>query len=206
MANLVAGGTDGFTTSIFGIPHPGTLEFIQRHLYQATDTLTDAGRQFMAGAHDLYERFNGSHARRLFSAAARAATHFWQADVVRYLGDVGALQQAPPIMRRWLMAEPELRQLYHAQRCDGYSDHYFDAHPNDVGEAHHDYRRVMSGVVQFKENGDWFARTYNDDLLPDETDLTMVEKSDILDSWWALKEILKAKEEDPTSRFNAALE
>jgi hypothetical protein len=206
MANLAAGGADGFYASLWGLPHPSTLDFIQRKLHQTTESLTAAGQQFMMGAQALYERYNGDHALRLMAAAARTASHFWQSNNIRYLGDIGSMQQAPLVMQRWVMAEPMVRQMYHDNRLDGYSHSYVDMHPGMVGEQHYDWRRVMSGVVEFKENGDWYARTYCEDLLPDDVEPTMLEKHDVLETWWAIRQQLEAGKDDPTSVFNAELE
>lgn len=206
MANLIpSGGAEGMLVSFYGMPHPATLAFIDRQVHQATDTLTAAGRQFMTRAEELYDKFSSSHAMRMMRAAARAATHFWESDTIRYLADIGAMQNAPPSMHRWIMAEPTIRELYHANRCDGYSDTYVDAFPSDVGEAHYDYRRVTNGVVMETEDGGWKAATWNEDLLEEDRELSMEEKCDILDTWWGIKQVIEAGGEDPTSRYNADL-
>ena len=206
MANLVmAGGADGFHTSIFGTQHPGTLAFIERSLSDATSTLTEAGQRFMAGARELYERFSSSEAMRLMRAAARAAQHLGQSNTIRFLADIGALQQAPPVMHRYIMAEPTVRKLYHEDRCEGYAGMYDDVSPGDVGESHYDYRRVMQNMVTFESDGGWTATTWGEDLHDGDYELSFEEKCDMLDSWWAVREYLKAGGEDPTSRFNAEL-
>lgn len=205
MANLVAGGADAYLAATYGLPHPATLDFIQRQVHNATDTLTAAGRQFMQGAHELYEKYSSSHAMRIMRAAARAATHFWESNTIRYLADIGAMQHAPQVMHRWIMAEPEVRKLYHENRCDGYSHSYVDAAPNDIGDSHYDYRRVMQGVVVETEDGGWKARTWHEELEDDDYEFSMEEKADILDSWWAIRQIIRAGGEDPTSAFNADL-
>lgn len=206
MANLItSGGAEGMLVSFYGMPHPATLAFLDRQVHNMSDSLTAAGRQFMTKAEELYDRFSSSHAMRLMRAAARAATHFWESDTIRYLADIGAMQNAPPTMHRWIMAEPTIRNLYHENRCDGYSNTYVDAFPEDVGVDHYDYRRVMNGVVEETEDGGWKATTWYEELLEGDQELSMEEKNDILDTWWAMKQMIKAGGEDPTSRYNADL-
>lgn len=206
MATLVNGGMDAFQTSIYGTPHPATLEFIQRKIAGASEMLTAAGQQFMSNVHQLYEQFSGENALRMLRAAGRAAAHMFQTDAIRYLGNISDMQYAPPCMQRWVMAEPTIRQMYYDNRIDGYSNSYVDLHPNDMGEDHYDYRRVMTGVLVFHEDGGYRARTYGDELLGDDYELTMEERADIQDTWWAMRKVIKAGAEDPTSIFGATLE
>lgn len=206
MAILVPGGMDAFATSIYGAPHPTTLDFIQRKIYAATDQLTSAGQQFMSNVHQLYEQFSGHDAVRLLRAAGRAAAHMFQTDTVRYLGSISDLQFAPPTMQRYIMADPTIRQLYYDNRVDGYSHSYVDMHPGDIGDQHYDYRRVMNGVVVFDEDGGWHARTWNEALEGDDYELSMNERNDILGSMWAARQFIKAGGEDPLSIYGSPLE
>jgi hypothetical protein len=111
---------------------------------------------------------------------------------------MGAMQQAPVVMQRWIMAEPTVRTLYHKQECDGFSDTYKDMSPGIVGEQHYDYRRVMDGVIQ--EDGDsWCAKFYMDDLVEGDTPLIFRDKMDILSTWERVTMYIAAGDEDPTS-------
>lgn len=201
---LVAGGAE-FDALAFGAPHESTLSFIQTHLHESTRALTDAGMNWFQGIRNVYQHVDMSEAYRAARAVVRHVAHLWDDNCIHVMSDIGAMQNAKSVMQRWLMAEPTVRNLYHSQQCDGYSDSYVDIHGKVVGEDHYDYRRVMHGVVVEDDDGDWKATSYLEDLLPEDHELHLDEQMDILDSWEHLKAKIRAKKEDPTSRWNADL-
>ena len=211
MAQIIDGGTLTFDALVYGKMHSGTQNFLASKVQDMTYGLTDAGRRFMSGAQDLYERVSGSEAARMLRAAGRAVSNVWRADDIRTLIDIGSIQHAGLQMQRWIMAEPTIRSLYHKEQVDGYSDTYVDMHPGVVGESHYDYRRAMDGLVMVAEEEDeegefgWSATTYFEDLYEDDNDLDLEEQLDIQDTWRALREHILRKGDDPTSKFNAAL-
>ena len=109
-------------------------------------------------------------------------------------------------MQRWIMANPDVRKLYHEQRIDGYSDTYEDIHENSIGESHYDYRRVMNGIVVDNDDEEadygWSSVTYFEDLAEEDRELRIDEQYDILSSWHYLQRYLAVGKEDPTSLFN----
>lgn len=206
MAQVVEGGSHMFDALAYGQTlHPGTQQFLQNQIERPTDTLTDAGRSFLSGVQSLYDRLSGSTAMRIARAAKRAVGSIWQSDEIRRLADIGEMQHAPLVMQRYILAQPYVRKLYQEQRIEGYSGSYRDPFPEDRGEDHYDYRRVMNGVVVEDEDGGWQATTYFDELLPDDYDLSLEEQVDILDTWANVVAMIRKGGEDPTSRWNADL-
>lgn len=98
---------------------------------------------------------------------------------IQPLVSMEALQNANPTMQRWVMAHPELRQLYLKQNIDGYSDTYRNIFGKGVGESDYNYRRIMDGVLQDDGKESWFKH-YHEELLPGDRRLDHVEKSSIL--------------------------
>lgn len=210
MARLIQGDDLTFRALAYGEKHPGTLQFLSQQFENASHALQHVGQEFFNSAREMYEQFNGEHARRLIQAAARRVGTMWQSDSIQFLSSIGQLQHAPPTMIRWVMAEPTLREMYHAQQVDGYSDYYEDVAPSDVGEQHYDYRRVMDGIVVLNEDAqdeepEWHADSYMEDLLPDDGDLSLAQQVDILDTWQAIVAHIRHGKDDPTSRYNAQL-
>jgi hypothetical protein len=206
MAQILEGGSLTFDSLAYGRPHPGTQQFLTAQLDRATNYLTSAGQQFMAGVHDLYDRLSGSTAARMLRAAGRGIRSMWQLDEIRAVQTIGDFQHAPPMMQRWIMADPMLRAMYIDQRIDGYSETYVDVDPGKVGEAHYDYRRATDGLIFDNPDDDgWTATTYFEELLPDDVELTLEEQVDIQNTWAWMREVIKQGKEDPTSRFNADL-
>lgn len=204
MAQFFEGGMDTFSAIAHSAPHPSTLRFLEESVNRASSNLTDTGREFMSQARESYERFSGSHAMRLARAATRRIGSQWQRDEIRPLTTVDQMQQAPPKMTRWLMAEPTVRHYYHNRRCAGFDDNYFDAYPQLRGEDHPDYRKVMDGLMQETEDEVYFVN-YVNDWDEDEHELLPEEQFDIFRSWQTLTDALELGKEDPTSRWNAEL-
>jgi len=205
MATFVQGGSAVFDSLAYGDQHPATQEFLQNQCNTSSHVLTEAGARFMSGVTDLYNRVSGDGAIRIAKAAARSVQSIWNSDIIVELTTIGRLQHARPVMQRWIMAEPTVRNLYHQQRVDGYSGSYVDVNPGLVGEDHYDYRRATDGLVTEREDGIWQAECYFDELLPDDTDLILDEQIEIQSTWAALVDSLRAGKEDPTSVWNADL-
>lgn len=199
MANFIDGGDATFEALAYANPHPGTQQFIVAQFEGPTPALTQAGQAFMTAARERMEAYMDHQAMRSSNALVRNLRSLWGEDVIGYLNDLQALQHAPPVMQRWIMAMPELRTLYHQQRVDGYSDTYVDLHPDVKGEAHYDYRRVIDGLMQETPEEDWSATMYLEELYPGDADLTLQEQQAVLDTWANVHSYLKTGMDDPTS-------
>lgn len=203
---VIVGGQAEFNGLVYGDKHPGTTRFLQNQLNMGfSDTLTDFGKQMFSSIHSLYEKFNGENALRLAKAARRKVTGLFQQDVIKPLWTLEEIQQATLSMQRWVMAHPELRKLYHQQRCDGYSNTYLDMQPDAIGEKHYDYRRVMDGLVQEDEDGTMQITYYYDDVPDDDVQLTLSDKVDIINTWDMISRYLKYTDDDPTSVYGDKL-
>jgi len=108
------------------------------------------------------------------------------------------------MMQRFIMANPMVRQLYHDQRCDGYSGTYIDVQPDATKEDHYDYKRVMNGIVQQDGDGTMFYTQYMDQLHHGDKELALAEQVSILDTWEIAEMFIKAGN-DPTSVWNESL-
>ena len=208
MAQLITGDSDTFNALAFGETHPGTQQFLSNQMEAPSSALNDYGRQFFEQTQALYHRLEQSNPARLIKAAKRAIGSIWQNNEIRYLSTIGEMQWAPLAMQRYIMAEPTVRQMYHEQRLEGYDGTYKDAYPEDIGESHYHYRRVMNGIVDFNEGDDepeWSATTYYDDLEEEDNELDLLEQDDILLSWQNVLDAIQRGNEDPTSRWAADL-
>lgn len=204
MANVIIGDDRMFSAAAFGQQDWRAQEFLSQQYENISGQLTSAGQQFFAAAQNIYEQLSGSQAMRMARAAGRKVRSLWNSDEIQKILDIAAMQHAPPVMQRWIMAEPTTRKLYHEQRLDGYQGTYIDTNPGDIGEDHYDYRRVMNGIVVEDEDGAAYATTYYDDLL-EEIELTIEEQTDIIQTWDAVKAAIRKGSEDPTSRWAADL-
>ena len=202
---VISGGTTAFDAVLYPETNPVNQLYIENQLSQFSQSLNDAGRRFLEGTRQIYEQVNSSEAVHIARTALRAAKGIFHPNHIAPLTTLTALQDARPVMQRWIMAQPDLRQLYQSQQCAGYPDVYYDLYPRDCGESHYDYRRVMDAMVQENaETGEWFVRYYPDDLVEGDRALLHGEKVDILSTWDVVQLFIDAKE-DPSNPFGGKL-
>lgn len=206
---VITGGARTFSALAYQNQHPENQNYFAQKLQNFTQTFGDAvgsvAGGFMSNATDLFDKFYGSEAVRLAKAAVRKVKSIWERDDIRELFGIGEIQQAKPIMQRWIMAEPTYRQMFHDQRCDGFSNSYVDMEPGVVGEAHYDYRRVMDGLLVDDEEEGWSMTHYIEDLREGDVDLELDEQLTILSVWDVVAMHAKAGGEDPGSVYGDKL-
>lgn len=204
MARISFGDATTFDAIAYGNRNANLDLFLGKSLESASQNIIGMGQQFLAKANEVYERVTSSDAMRVARAVAAQARHMWQSDEIRPLHTTEDIQNAPPKMQRWIMAEPGIRELFHQDQCDGYSDTFVDNHAGDIGEDHYDYRRVMNGICVETEDEIHFT-TYFDELEDPDDDLSVEEQADILVTWESVRAEMEIAERDPTSRWNANL-
>lgn len=208
-ANVIhTGSVDSFDYLVAPEQNPMNQMYIENQFSNISSTLTDIGRRFMETSKALYDKINDSAAIRMAKAAIRVAKSVFHPNAIIELESLEQLQAAQPIMQRYVMADPTIRRLYHAQQIDGYSDTYKDVEPGKVGHAHYDYRRVMDGMVREVVDADgedgWVVNTYAEDLNEGDRHLDLNEKVDIINTQTLARMFIEAGE-DCTNVFGAKL-
>lgn len=199
---IPAGNTGTFDYLMFPEQNMNNYQYIVNQFGGFSNTLTDIGRGFLEASKQIYERINDAEFARKAREALRSIKNYFKPDGIYYLNNLEDLQNAQVRMQRFIMAEPTIRDLYHNQRCDGYSDTYVDVQPGAIGNNHYDYRRVMDGIVQVHEldNGEstFTVNTYLEDLKDGDRNLTFDEQCNILSTWEIVQMYIKAGN-DPTN-------
>jgi hypothetical protein len=202
--NIITGGVNAFDSVIYPELSSVNRSYIERQFQNFNDTLNDVGRRFIEGAKHVYQEMTSSEAAMAARAAIQSAKGLSHPNQIRALNELKDIQTASPVMQRWIMAAPELRELYDDQICYGYADTYLNTFPKDHGKYHYDYRLVMDGVIQETEDEGWFVNFYPDELMENDLPLTIGNKYDILSTWDVIKGFIKAGE-DPTNPFGGSL-
>lgn len=197
--NYAFGAADAFDALVYPQQHPDTVRFLESQVSSIANTLTDAGYAFMQRSREAFDKYNGSAAMRFAREVMQSVKNIFETPCIKPLWVLKEMQGASLLMQRWVMSNPVVRELYHAQRCDGYSETYVDMAPGLSGDDHYDYRRVMDGAVVFDENGDWSSTQYLDELIEGDRDLLHEEKVDILNTWNAMNLLIALGADDPTS-------
>ncbi|HWT39891.1 MAG TPA: hypothetical protein VN081_01265 [Dongiaceae bacterium] len=200
MAQFYEGGAAHFDALVYARPHENTLQFLQHTAQNIYSSLTEAGKQFTTAARQFYDSIGLSYGARQLQALGRMVQGIWQNDTIHPMTTMDEFQKASPVMRRWIMAQPEVRQLYHDQRVEGYMGLYHDSYPGLVGNSHYDYRLITSGVVMETEKGA-VARTWYEEKNGHDSTPTPEEKMTVQAVWERLAGYLKHETVDPTSIF-----
>lgn len=205
MATFLDVDPDMFGSTVYGQKHPETVQFL-RNTYNATmASLQNIGGAFAQAVTSIYDRYTSVDAERRLTAMARNLQSGWIGNQIKPMVTIGALQTAPMVMQRYIMACPDVRRVYQQDMCEGYKGSYVDNEKGQIGDTHYDYRRVMHGMFQENAEGVEYATTYFDDHVTDEAPLNIYEQRDIRDTWAAAASAMLAHDDDPTSRWNASL-
>lgn len=204
-----AGNLQSFDYLLYPNQHPNTNNYIVNQFNNISNALNDFGRQFIESSKEIYTKINDSNAARIAKAALRSVKGLFHQNTIMQLYNIDEIQNAQPIMQRYIMAEPTIRELYLKQRCDGYSDSYVNMMSIDIADSHYDYQKIMDGVIQeyTNENGeiDWESKHYYYSLMEGDVELSFQDRIDILNTWDVLKQCI-ASGNDPTDIFNGKLE
>lgn len=197
---------------IYGEPHPNTVNYLFQQAQQFQQVIGNAVGNFFTDAAAIFNQFNGEEALRHIRQTVRQVGNAFRSDYIRELKTMSELQTAMPLMQRYIMANPTIRDLYHRQMCDGYSDTYIDMYPTDIGEAHYDYRRVVNGVVfteskygmEVPDDVGWISVEYLDRLTDGDRELDLGEQTAVMTTWDYVEIAAGKREIDPTSIFGDA--
>lgn len=174
-----------------------TLNWLGERSNALRSTMSSTAANFFNTAQNMYSMISQSDAMLALRNLTAKSENAWQSNNITYLGTVQHLQTAAPVMQRWVMAEPRLRDMYLNNEVEGYGKSYTNIHGNVTGEQHYDWRRVMDGVMVVKE--DQFGFKHYHDCMGDDEPLTIFQKVDILNTWNAINKALDEGEMDPTS-------
>lgn len=203
MATVTYGTNQDFSASLYGASHHNTLTFLQNQ-YESLSNLSSTMGSHMEGfinkAKGAYENFLELESVRRAKAALDRFGSVFQENNIRWLRSEKEVQQAPPAMIPFIMANPVVRQLYQEQRCAGYDEDYVDREPKNIGENHTEYQLAMSGIVTDTEDGSFYSLWDNG-----ETPLTMEEQVAVHSSWDLVNCMIERGKRDPTSKKGGML-
>lgn len=208
---FVPGGYDAIDSIMGGgRPQDSTLAYFDNQYQSMIGAAQSVGnaalQQIYQIAQQTYNYVMDTRPWEMAEALMRQTTHMFDPNAIRTLTDLASLQTAKPVMQRWIMAMPEVREMYHNNQIDGYSATYEDAQPGMVGVNHYDWRRATNAMVDLnEETGDWKSTTFVEQLVDQDRELSFHEKVDIKITWSAIMHQLQTQQYDPTSVWNNKL-
>lgn len=204
---VITGDSSVVDALLFGMPSQSASSFVQREFDRfASTAIGEFGQQLVSQARTLYERFTNSSVVNMMQAALNQTRAITMADTIYRFNKIEDFQIAQPRMQTFIMANPTVRELYHEQRCDGYSDSYVDDQPGKIGENHTHWQMVNNGLVVEDSEGSVSWTNYSGAF--DENGglhLHPVQAHSVLATWRELDKIIAKGEFDPTSPWNGKL-
>lgn len=187
---LPASHPASFSGMLFPEVSQSARDWVTTQFQQGSQLYQNVASGMFNHIQSLHQKLNDPNIERMARMLTRGVKGLFHPNNIVPLESVPELQAAKPVMQRYIMAMPMLRELYNQQLCDGYSDSYVDTEPGAVGDNHYDYRRVMNGVVQCYTDSDskgefdtFKAVTYFEELHPEDHELEFTQKNIILDAW-----------------------
>lgn len=125
-------------------------------------------------------------------------------DRIVALTSMRRMQNPPPLMYKYLVANPTIRELRNKDRIVGYRDDYNDPYIGvDNIENIKEYRHVMNGIYH-NVDGKLIAKQYYEPTDTAST-ISVEEQFDIFYSWTNINAAILAGKDDPTDKDNGAL-
>lgn len=189
MATVTFGSPNVASAAMFATPSQSNIAYTNHRIQEFAQTMARydpaMADRFM---HDVNSMRASDEVRDAIALTNHVRSMFSE-DAVRYLSTIGDIQNAPSQMRRYIMAHPEVRQLYIDDRIAGYGEDYEDTQPGAIGASHGDYCDAVSGVVQTQEDGTGLATIYHD--VWGDVKLSALDKLRISRTWQGIDRYLE---------------
>lgn len=204
MASVFYGGEAELNLLTAGEPHPSMLQYVREQAQVIGAYIQRTGHTFAQGVLDSYNSFYSDEALHRARVGVTRVQSYFQADVIRALTSVYDIQQASPVMQRYILAEPTLGKLYDQGRCEGYG--VPNPFPNQYGENNYNWRRVMDGIAQIEPpteahpEGTHKFEIFIEELMEGDRNLIVQEQKAIIHTWHNHRYALAHSMMDPSSK------
>lgn len=193
-----ASGVDLMDVMAGGHLDQNTMGWLGERANTLRANVSNHATNFFNQAVNLYQTISTSDAIQAMRNLVAKKDNSWEVNSIYAATNTEQLQTANLVMQRYIMAEPNLRDLYLNNLTEGYGDTYVNNHGDSIGVNHYDYRRVMDGMLVVNDDSMQFS-TFYEDIPEGDRELTLHEKVDILKTWNAVNIALSENEMDPTS-------
>lgn len=171
--------------------------------HRVLSSLSSRARSFFDRSARYRERIGFDRAVSMREQVSRGFNKLYVDNNFRYLGELLDFQLAKPRMRRYLLAEPELRRLYRDKRLSGWENEVSDDPSIPVDEIP-EYLHTIQGVLIDDKD----TTVYNEllDLYQEKEPMSLSETVDVMLSWERMKAIIKYDRLDPSSPYGASMD
>lgn len=194
---------------LFSQPDKATQNYLRNEVNNFVSSLGQAGSHIANKVMSAYKDITSGKTFRRIQAIKNLSNSFFEENSVRKLKTLGELQTAPDIMIPYLMANPEVHELYQDDRIKGYGDNYNTNPYGRAGLNNQHYRQAVNTMV-IKEEVDgetsYICRNTYSKAQEEMDDLTFVDKANVLSSWKLMNYTHQEHGIDATSEENDLIE
>lgn len=198
MQQQQAYGVDLMDIAAGGFLDSSTTNWIQDRTQSLMSTVSATTAGWFNKARTFYQTITESDAVQALRNLTAKADQSWMGNNIHFCNSLEQIQTANPVMQRYIMAEPRLRDMYLNDSIEGYAGSYENFHGNAIGVNHYDYRRVTDGILMVSDTSmEW--NDFYENIPDNDKELSLFEKVDIIRTWNLVNVALDAHEMDPTS-------
>lgn len=191
-------GVDLMDIAAGGFLDSGTMGWMHERTQNLMSTVSATTASWFNKAKSFYQTITEVDANQALRNLTAKVDQSWKGNNVHLCHNLQQVQSANPVLQRYLMAEPQLRQLYLDQSCEGFAGSYINFQGDAIGVNQYDYRRVTDGMLMVKEDHVQWNDFY--EQIPDnDKELELYEKADMIRNWNLVNIALDAGEMDPSS-------
>ena len=175
MARIVNMGNGLGMTYAFAPPQsPQNYAFIQNYYDGLVQTVGAGFQSAVQAARNVFESAYNFGMELKAKLGFEMGGNNLHPDSIIPLWTLDDLRQAQPMMQRFVMSDPFIRQRYLDQQCSGYVDTYVNHHGDAIGVHHMDYRIANEGMVYEDKEGNYIASHYYVQETMEEGDRTLL--------------------------------
>lgn len=198
MAMVMSLPREGVDMALYGQKSLGLQNYIRNQIQNFANPINEYAQRMYNSLVNTYNFYTDSFAQMGLKRELQQQGIAILDNYFEELLSFEDIQNANLTMQRWIMANPNVRQLHLEQNIDGYSETYNRVDITGHSDNDYDYRRVMNGVIRDTGEDTWVSSRYHEDLLPGDRELDHMEKVTILNTWAASDIMLKTCDFDFT--------
>lgn len=207
MAQIMTGGLMEYE-ALTTVPMSYNANLFLNNMYSNwQQQLSPMQQSFYNNLGNMYNYMTPDQMLRIQQETLRKHDDLWRDHIICCYSTMSHFQNASPVMMPYIMAMPELSQLYADGKIDGYSSTNWSViDSTQVGMNRYHYRRAIDGLyMEDPGTGEDHAIVMYEDVLNPTDELSRLQQADIQRTWDAARVLLKTQEFDFTSKTGGRL-
>jgi len=155
----------------------GFIDYVRNKFEYAANALQGINDAFIQSTMNLFNYFTSNEyinmGKQIILEGGERNEH------VIHPVDINTIHQAGMTMAGYIMSNPVLWNMYQKFMISGFDDRFIVSDPTLPAEERLEYKQVMDGIMNVKEDG-WEVKFY---CLDENEKLTSMEKITVLDAW-----------------------